>query len=211
MAESLSKSLSQRRLGVSKKFFIEPDHLRVVTKDTDGQCEAKIEYENITTKTRRQISQDGRLFIAAISFGIFSIVGLIANYLGETSLMRWVPLWVIATPILFAFHFVKRRKYLLLDLANEKAIFFLDNRPSKAELDDFIAAIFMARKEYLRKTYFRIDFQSTPEREMNKLHWLLRNEIITDAEFAQMKDTIEGATVTSQPAETLSVPTGAVH
>ena len=185
MTDNLPTELKQRYLNERREFCLLPERVRILVKDTDGESEAFIEYEDITSTTRHRVQQDGKLYIAAISFAIFSVVGLAANAAGVSSLMQWVPLWIIATPILFAFHFAKRRRYLLVDLANDKSIFFLYNKPSKQALSNFLQAMQEARKKYLRKAYYVINPNNDPQSELDKLQWLLDQEAITEAEFKE--------------------------
>lgn len=142
--------LRQKYLNDRLEFFIEPYrfHLRVF--DVKGERERYIEYETITTQTRMFIQQDGRLFIAAISFGVFSLVGFVLNILDTSTLMRWTPLWGIASIIFFGFYFYMRRRYFLVDLTDGTSIFFLADNPSKVELERFVQSLLETRKKYMQ-------------------------------------------------------------
>ena len=190
MSGSLPLELRQKYLNERREFFLEPNRIRLFVKDFDGETETYIPYERITSTTRTITQQDGRLYIAAISFGIFALVGFALFFAGEPILMRWAPLWGIASVIFFAFHFYKKRGYFLLDLNDGKSIFFLANRPSGEELTRFAKSVVEARKTYFREIYYTIDPTNDPDNELTKFQWLLKEEIITESEFQVMKTTL---------------------
>lgn len=187
MANPKLLELKQRYLNERREFFLEPDRIRLHTKDMDGETETFIDYESITPTTRLITRQNGRLYVAAISFGIFALVGFVLNFAGISALMRWAPLWGVASVILFGFHFYKRRRYFLVDLKNDRSIFFIADRPSKDAVKEFIQSMYESRKKYLRDRYFATNPISEPENELRKFQWLLTEGVISETEFQQMK------------------------
>ncbi|MCX7852287.1 MAG: hypothetical protein N2383_05840 [Caldilineales bacterium] len=190
MTNSNSVVLKQKRLLERREFFLEPNRIRLFIKDLDGETEKYIPYETITPNTRSVTVQDGRVYIAAISFGIFALVGFALYFLGISSLMRWTPVWSVASIIFFGFHFYKRRKYLLLDLTDNTSIFFLANNPSKESLQDFISSLYAMRKKYIREKYFVFNPANDPDKEIARFRFLLEQEIISESEFEEMKKII---------------------
>ncbi len=187
MMNSTPLELKQKYLFERREFFLEPNRLRLFVKDLDGESEKYIQYETITPNTRIITRQDGRVYIAAISFGVFALVGFGLNVAGISSLMRWSPLWAVASVIFWGWHFYKRRKYFLLDLADKTSIFFLANNPSKESLQKFINSLYAMRKQYLRDKYFIFNPENDPESEIARFKFLLEQEIISESEFQQMK------------------------
>jgi hypothetical protein len=55
---------------------------------------------------------------------------------------------------------------LLPDLSDGKSRFFLAGRPSSAALEEFLAALQVARERYLRERYLPIDPTSSPHVEL---------------------------------------------
>lgn len=182
--------LRQRHLSERREFFLEPNRIRLYVKDFDGEAEIYIPYEKVTTTTRTITQQDGRVYIAAISFGIFALIGFALYFAGTSTLMRWAPLWGIASVIFFGFHFYKRRRYFLLDLSDGKSVFFLANLPSKEELSGFMKSVYEARKRYLRERYYVLDPTNDPSNEVAKFQWLLKEEIISEPEFQVMRTSL---------------------
>ena len=191
MAETSPSELKQTYLNERRHFFLEPNRVRVFSKGANGEVEFYVQYEDLTSQIRHLTEQSGRLYIVAISFGVFSLVGHAANLAGEPALMRWVPLWTIAALILFAFHLAKRRRYLLLDLTDGKTLFFLRDKPSERELSDFLATMQSKRKQYLRDTYYKIDMDNDPQREVMKFKWLKTEGVISEIEFEEVKKACE--------------------
>ena len=181
-----ASELRQKFLNERKDFFLEPQRIRLVTKDVDGHFEAFVRYEIVTPQHRSYTRQDGRVYIAAISFGIFGLIGLGLNLLGEDTLMRWSPLWLMASLVLWGFHIYKRRHYLLVDLGDKKQIFFLHNKPSKEKFEKFLEELYSAQRHYLRSRYLQILPGSSEADEIAKLRWLRHKEAITEDELQQM-------------------------
>jgi hypothetical protein len=190
MPTSTPSELRQRHLSERREFFLEPNRIRLYVKDFDGETETYIPYEKLTTTTRTITQQDGRVYIAAISFGIFALIGFALYFVGTSTLMRWAPLWAIASVIFFGFHFYKKRSYFLLDLSDGKSIFFLANRPSREVLGRFVKSVYESRKRYLRERYYTLDPTNDSGDELAKFQWLLKEEIITESEFQVMKTSL---------------------
>ena len=191
MTETSRTELRQKYLNERRNFFLQPNRIRVVSKDANGEVEVYVKYEDLTPQMRYVTQQNGRLYTAAISFGIFSLAGLAANLAGEPLLMRWVPLWIIATVILFGWHLARRRRYLLVDLANGNSLYFLRDKPSPQDLSKFLDALQSKRYQYLRDTYFRIDADNDPHSEVHKFKWLADEGAITMEELNEMRKRLE--------------------
>lgn len=187
MSQSSPSFLKQRYLSERREFYLEKDRIRVYYKDSNGDAEIFVRYEDLTSEMRRVSQRDGRLYNIAISFGLFALVGFVANALGYQLLMRWAPLWAIAAVIFFGFYLWRRRNYLLLGLANGNSLFFLKNNPSGEQLLAFLKEMEEARKRYFHREYFRIIDPDTPQRELNRFEWLLKEGIISKPELEDMK------------------------
>lgn len=190
MTNSTQQELKQKYLFERREFFLEPNRIRLFVKDLDGETETYVQYETVTPNTRVITRQDGRVYIAAIAFGIFALVGFVLNLLGISSLMRWAPLWAVASIIFFGFHLYKRRRYFILDLSDQTSIFFIANQPSKEILQNFIVSLYKARKQYLREKYFVINPNSDPDSEIARFNFMLEQEIISKSEFQKIKASI---------------------
>ena len=113
MSNSSPSFLKQRYLSERREFYLEKERIRVFYKDSNGDAEVFVRYEDLTTETRRVSTRNGFLYNMALSFGIFALVGFVAYALGYELLMRWAPLWAIAAVIFFGFYLWRRRSYLV--------------------------------------------------------------------------------------------------
>ena len=192
MSDSSPTSLVQRYLGDRREFHLEEERIRCKQKDSSGEIEFFVNYLDLTTQTRRFVRRDGSIYTFAVSFGLFALVGFVADLLGYSLLMRWAPLWAIAAIIFFGFYFWRRRDYLLLDLTNGKSLFFLKDNPSAEALGRFLREMTEARKRYFRRKYFKIINPADPREEMARLEWLLNNDMISEQEMKDMAAELMG-------------------
>lgn len=187
MSISSLSFLKQRYLSERREFYLEKDRIRVYYKDSNGDAEIFVRYEDLTPDMSRISQRDGRLYNIAISFGLFALAGFVANLLGYQQLMRWAPLWAIAAVIFFGFYLWRRRNYLRLGLASGNYLYFLKNDPSEEQLLAFFKEMQEARKRYLRREYFRIIDPEDTQRELNRFELLLKEGIISKPEMEDMK------------------------
>lgn len=190
MNKTVIGSLKQRHVNERREFYLEPHQLRVYVKDIDGEVESLIEYEALTRQRRQVTKQTGWLYVVAVSFGLFGLVGILLNLAGDATLMRWTPLWLVASLIFLGFHAARRRRYTLIDLTNEQALYFLRDKPNQADFERFLTLMYDVQRNYVRTTYFVYEPGNDPDSEFRKLQWLLRQGFISDAEFHEMRTTI---------------------
>lgn len=185
--------LRQRHVFERREFFLEPDRIRLFVKDLNGEAEVFVDYTQLTQSMRKATQQDGFIFVSAISLGLFALVGFGLNFLGVPSLMRWSPLWAIASIIFWGFHFAKRRRYLLVDLIDGQTIAFLADKPSKEKLQVFLEKMQSMKKEYSRRKFLTlVDPDADPDDELDRYQWLLNQGIISEEEFEKAKMVISG-------------------
>lgn len=192
MSHSPPSSLVQRYLGDRREFHLEEERIRCKSKDSSGELEFFVNYSDLTTQTRRFMRRDGRIYTFAVSFGLFALVGFVADLLGYSLLMRWAPFWAVVAIIFLGFYFWRRRSFLFLDLSNGKTLVFLENNPSAEALSQFLQEMNEARKRYFRRKYFKIIDPSNPRQEMARFEWLLDNEIISKQEMEDMVTELMG-------------------
>ncbi len=186
MSNSSPSFLKQRYLSERREFYLEKERIRVFYKDSNGDAEVFVRYEDLTTETRRVSTRNGFLYNMALSFGIFALVGFVAYALGYELLMRWAPLWAIAAVIFFGFYLWRRRSYLVLGLEGGKSLYFLTNNQPRDELLGFLKEMEETKKRYFRHKYFRIIDPELPQRELSRFDWLLKQGIISKPEYEDM-------------------------
>ncbi len=185
--------LRQRHFFERREFFLEPDRIRLFAKNLNGEVETFVNYTHLTQSMRKATQQDGFIFVSAISLGLFALVGFGLNFLGVPALMRWSPLWAIASIIFWGFHFARRRRYLIVDLIDGDTILFLADNPSKEKLQAFLESMQTMKKEYIRREYFTpVDPDADPDDELDRYQWMLNQGIISEEEFEKAKLVISG-------------------
>lgn len=192
MSTSSPSFLKQQYLNERREFYLEKERIRIYVKNANGDVEAFVRYEDLTTETRRVSERDGRLYNITISFALFAVVGFIAYLLGYPLLMRWAPLWAIAAVIFFGFYLWRRRRYVILSLSTGKSLYFLANNPSADAMLGFFKEMEEARNRYFRHKYFQILDPEQPGQELARFEWLLRQGIISKPEFEDMKAELLG-------------------
>lgn len=76
-----------------------------------------------------------------------------------------------------------KRKFYLVKSGNTNAIEFIEDKPSKKELDDFIDRLKIRRKQALEAKYGEINLMLSYEQNYHNLMWLLNNDVIAKDEF----------------------------
>jgi len=184
--------LKQQYLGESRQFFLEPNRIRLITKNLNGENEYYIGYESISTTTRTITQQNGRVLLIAIAFGFFTLIGLILDFITIHSEFTGVAiLFGSAALVFFCLHLYQKRRYFIVDLNNKKSILFIANKPSPEQLASFIKSLYEQRRNFYRKKYFIVDSDDEPEEQLGRLKWLLSQEVISEAEFQEMKALID--------------------
>jgi hypothetical protein len=192
ISEEIPLELKQKYLGESRQFFLEPNRIRLITKNINGENEYYIGYESISTTTRTVTQQKGLLRVIGIMFVIFALTQLTLYFI--TKFSEYIAFAIIlagVSLVFFALNFYQIRRYILVDLDNKKSIFFIADKPSSEQLASFIKSLYQARKQYLRKKYYMINPSNSPQGELQKFQFLLNEEIISEAEFQAMKTALD--------------------
>lgn len=66
----------------------------------------------------------------------------------------------------------------------------IHNNPNQEVFEQFVDAIFEARKRNYREHYFYINEENDKKTELSRMKWLLKEHIITDEEYEDMIDEI---------------------
>jgi hypothetical protein len=192
MSDENPLELKQKYLGESRQFFLEPNRVRLITKNINGENEYYISYESISTTTRTLTQQKGLVLVLAIMFVIFALTQLIIYFITNYAEFIAVAILLgVVSLVFFALNFYQKRRYFLVDLNDKKSIFFIADKPSSEQLTSFIKSLYEARKQYLRKKYYVINPSNSLHGELEKFQFLLNEEIISEAEFQAMKTALD--------------------
>lgn len=179
--------LHQRSLFEKRSFYIEDEALRCIVRDSSGETEVYINYEDLTNVVRNHFVKNSRLFFIALSFSVFSIAGVLYSFSMGTNI-RHTGFWIAIAVVIGLFYQITKKQYKLINLNNDKALFIIKNKPSKSMMNHFIDELFAKRKAYLRENYYYIDGDNSREKELSRLNWLLKEKVITNDEYQFAKD-----------------------
>jgi hypothetical protein len=169
-----------------KKFTIEKDGLRAISKSISGSSEDYYDFEDIGDKiTRKKRRLLIPLFISILFFayGTILLVGTING--GEYGDYA-VPFYYVTGIIFFsAFFFFGKDHLYISNKRNTSHIQFINNNPSKKKLTDFIENLQVAQRNRLLEKYAEYDEYKTYEEHRNHLKWLKDNDYLEKIEYRQ--------------------------
>ena len=193
MLEQIPITLKQKSLSEIREFTLEPNRIRVHVKNINGDNEFFVGYDAITTTTRTVTQQNGRIYLLAIFWGLFALLGLIIELTQMVDLRGVSVLFALASIMFFGLHLFQKRRYFVVDLVNKHSLLFIANKPTPEQLADFIKSLYQARRDFYRKKYYVINPEEDPNEQLGRLKWLLTLEIISEAEFQTMKTSLDGS------------------
>ena len=175
--------LHQRAWLEKRSFVLLPNKLKLYLKDTEGEYENYISYENLKSEAQIRCRKNSKLLfvtIAAISFAICILLqGLLINQGFNYAI---VVLLTIAA-IFATLYQVKKQNYVIVETFDRKKVIFLRDKPNRQALEKFLNQLWRHRKKYLREKYFYINHNHDLKQQTERLRWLLEQNIITKAEF----------------------------
>ncbi|MDJ0569207.1 MAG: hypothetical protein QNJ53_09165 [Pleurocapsa sp. MO_192.B19] len=180
--------LHQRAWLEKRSFVLLPNKLKLYLKDTEGEYENYISYENLKSEAQIRCRKNSKLLfvtIAAISFAICILLqGLLINQGFNYAIV--VPLTIAA--IFATLYQVKKQNYVIVETFDRKKVIFLRDKPNRQALEKFLNQLWRHRKKYLREKYFYINHNHDLKQQTERLRWLLEQNIITKAEFKSAQE-----------------------
>lgn len=167
-----------------KSFLITENGLEIKQKSLLSSSEYLIDYENIgirTYKSNKGIY--GLLFSSTILCMVSILLYLLRNDGEGVESSVYFFYFGLSMILLILFLITYKRNFYLAKYGNVNAIEFLQNAPSKAEVNAFIDILKTTRNTFLLNKYGQINFNLTPEQNHRNLVWLANNEVINNVEF----------------------------
>jgi hypothetical protein len=184
----MNESLVQKDLRFRyKSFLITEKGLEVKQKSLLSASEYLIAYENIgirTYKSNKGIY--GLLFSSTILCMVSILLYLLRNDGEGVESSVYFFYFGLSMILLILFLITYKRNFYLVKHGNVDAIEFLQNKPSKAEVNTFIDILKATRNTFLLHKYGQINFGFTREENYRNLVWLANNEVINNVEFNNM-------------------------
>ncbi len=179
--------LHQKTLFESRSFFLLDNQIKFYLKDTGGEYENYVAYENIKPNTLIYYRQRDRLFFIALLLTSFSGCMALYGIVNQTNIIYVVFILSVVFCIIIYYKF-KQKRYLVIETLDNRNIIFLKDNPSPEDLHFFIICLWHKRKDYLRKKYFYLNLKNNLQQEIARLRWLLEQKAITPREFILAKD-----------------------
>ena len=184
--------LKQKIVIEERNFKLTDEGLEMFCDDIEGKNNSVYAFDEFSNETRDYTEKFPKLIY-------FGVLLLLAGYIRTailidksfaTSLLSGQLLAGLGAVLILIYYFYQV-DYKLLCLDNEKQVFIIADKPSKEEVLEFIKTFYEMRKTDYRNRYFKINFENEKEKEIDRMKWLRKEEIITDNEFEFMLEEIQ--------------------
>lgn len=187
------KELRQRKLFIEKHFIIRRGGV---------ECHKKnLETDNYEFITFSDFEERKKLRKNTVKYPILFFIGLFIVLLGlvrasllldenyEKSMLAGGLTVLVGIIMIFIYRAVQI-KYVLIPLEDDKRLYMLSDNPNPEDFENFVDAMYEARKRNYRETYFYINEENDKRTELSRMKWLLNENIITEEEYEDMIDEI---------------------
>lgn len=181
----------QSRLGVGAAFEFEDARLKYAFSDRTGEREFYVPYENIDVVNPAKLTvsmQNPNLALIAVALaGVFMIAGIGEPYPIEPAL-RGLAIAMVAAAVVLARLKPRVLKSTLLQLTPPAPgsaglpVRVLDDQYHEA----ILAEIRRRWRGRLRQLFGRINVNEDPSKQLQRLTWLRKNDVVSQDEFQQL-------------------------
>lgn len=161
------------------KFEITSDHLKYFIKDETSKGEYTVEYDSISPNKYELTEKNDNYKNYAIYLLVLSIIflaGTIFLQIRSNAL-----LFLFGSIVLYILY--QRSKVTFTVLEGEHKIYVIKDD----QHDKILEKIKDARKEYMIQKYAKVNLSNNVDNELRKFAWLLKQNIITQEEFEEIK------------------------
>lgn len=166
-----------------REFIIEHDGVKVIVRALSGSSKEFFDFHHIGKVIIRKRKRGWFSLMLALLFLSYGIWLLIDVYNSGDQITMAAGCIFLA--LLLSLLFPGQRHLHLLNEKDAVSIKFLDNTPSKEELDTFIMHIKKAQRIRLQQLYMTIDENMSYDEYRNKIQWLWDNEFLSQKEAEQ--------------------------
>ncbi|WP_131811095.1 hypothetical protein [Aequorivita soesokkakensis] len=182
-------TLLQRRLFIRRAFTLKKGELNIKSSDLTSSEEVNISYEEIdTSKLIFKKGTDNIMILITVIFGGFFVIYMLnpdnykeAGWFG-TALFIFILAFFSGL-----ITYVKSKNVALIPTVNHGYIEMFNGKPNQIEFDAFLSELTSSINSYLKLKYGTIDLDMPLEPQLMGLSWLKDREIITPAEFENLK------------------------
>ena len=184
--------LKQKIVIEERNFKLTDEGLEMFCDDIEGKNNSVYAFDEFSNETRDYTEKFPKLLY-------FGVLLLLAGYIRTAILvdksfvssLLFGQLLAGLGAVLILIYYFYQVDYKLLCLDNEKQVFIIADKPSKEEVMEFIITFYEMRKTNYRNRYFKINFENDKEKEIDRMKWLRKEEIITNSEFEFMIEEIK--------------------
>lgn len=184
----------QKTFFVKKKFIFKENGIEIELKDSDGEFSLFIHFDRIMPRENIRVfsTQKKRVLrIGLVIAGLTFLRGITAVNKDQNIVYAVIAMALVIAGATYAYYYFTRVKYYAVALEDNKRFQVLYDTPSHSEVLDFINEVFERRKQYYRRQYFFIDYENDRKAELEKMKWLLSENVITENEFNVVVDEID--------------------
>lgn len=97
---------------------------------------------------------------------------------------------LVIAGLTYGYYFFTRVKYYAVGLEDNKRFLVIFDKPTQAAVLEFLDELYDRRKIYYRGEYFHINYENNRKAEIDKMKWLLSENIISENEYNVVVDEI---------------------
>ncbi|MEL6438404.1 MAG: hypothetical protein AAFQ80_03965 [Cyanobacteria bacterium J06621_8] len=174
--------LHQKKLLEKRSFFILPNKLKLYLRNSEGEYENYVTYEDLRGETKVFCRRNSRLLFITLILAAFSSCILLQTLLIQQGTHFIVFPLALAFFSGFLYLFLKQN-YIIIETYDRRKIFFFRDNPNRYDLEKFLTQLWSYRRQYLRAKYFYINQNCDYQQQTERLSWLLEQNVITPTEY----------------------------
>lgn len=181
----MANTLYQQNRFFRKKWFeLKEEGIFIKTTDLNGTTELLMKFEDTGVKLIKSKMTKRGWLIATLTFFLMAVAMYIyEKFGGDTDKNSFIIYLILSAISGIVFFLTGKRSFYLANNDNRRAIEFLVNKPSKAELSDFIDLFKQTRKNVLLHKFGQLTRHISYEQQMNTLQWLNNIDALTNEEY----------------------------
>lgn len=185
------RELNQKIFLEERRFKLTETGLETYVNDLDMESENFVPYEDFSNSLKIYTEKFPKIMYIALA--IFLLAALRSAIMADpVEIASTSSTWLIAIGAVLVFIYkVYQKEYKALELDDGRRVFILANSPSTQEVNAFIEDFFEMRKKDYRKRYFTINTDNEQQKEIDRMYWLHRENIITESELDFILDEIK--------------------
>ena len=188
----MQRILNQRKIFLTKRFEITERSLKVTVQSKFTFTESEYFFENLSNNVIRKKTVNfillGILALCIIGMGITVLSHFFEK---DGSSVEDIFVYVTLGIIFLVLFLATRQSYINLFTIHGLSITMFPNIPNAEAVNTFLTDLFAEQKRCFLKKYLSTDMNLTDEQLLNNLQWLWSKNILSEAEFDELKDNLK--------------------